>query len=176
MAQELPLSDPVRRARDFALDAHGGQRYGDQPYAVHLDAVAALLAPYGDVTQTVGYLHDVVEDTAVTLDAVRGAFGDHIAECVALVTDATGANRAERKARTNAKLAKVEGELRRALVVKAADRLANLRMSSGGGAKLEMYRGEHAAFREAAFRAGLCDELWGEMERILGQSAGGALA
>jgi hypothetical protein len=30
-----------------------------------------------------------------------------------------------------------------------------------------MYRREHPAFREAAYRPGLCDELWREMDRIL---------
>lgn len=163
----------VARARAFAIEAHGAQRYGDHPYALHLDAVAGLLEPWGHEAQVVGYLHDVVEDTAVTLDRVRQEFGDHMAACVALVTDEPGENRKERKARTNAKLSKVEGDLRLALVVKPADRLANLRASvQDRESKLEMYRREHPAFREAAFRPGLCDELWAEMDEIL--SGGGA--
>src|SRR4051794_6662582 len=138
-------SDAVARARAFALAAHGEQRYGDQPYSVHLDAVAALLGAYGEEAQVVGYLHDVVEDAGVSVERVREGFGELVAECVALVTDQAGGDRAARKARTNAKLAKVEGPARLALVVKAADRLANLRASArggarGGGAKLEMYR------------------------------------
>lgn len=166
-------ADVIARARAFALAAHGDQRYGDQPYAVHLDAVARLLEPYGQEAEVVGYLHDVVEDAGVTLERVREGFGDHVAACVALVTDQPGLDRAERKARTNAKLAKAEGRARLALVVKAADRLANLRASvragagGRGGAKLEMYRREHPAFRDAARRPGLCDELWAEMEQIL---------
>jgi (p)ppGpp synthase/HD superfamily hydrolase len=163
------ISDEVARARAFAIAAHGGQRYGDHPYSFHLDAVAGLLLPYGEEAQVIGYLHDVAEDTAVGLEGIREAFGEHVTDCVALVTDQPGANRAERKLKTNAKLAKVEGPLRVALIVKAADRLANLRMSAGGGtgSKLQMYRGEHPAFRQAAFRAGLCDELWREMDQIL---------
>ena len=169
--------DAASRARAFALEAHGGQRYGDEPYAVHLDAVAALLVPYGDAASTVGYLHDVVEDTAVTLERVREEFGDLVADCVALVTDPPGGDRAERKAKTNAKLAAVEGDRRLALVVKAADRLANLRASvaaGGRGDKLDMYRREHPAFRAAAYRPGLCDALWAEIERILSPRAGDA--
>ena len=77
-------ADVVPRARAFAVDAHGEQRYGDQPYVVHLDAVAALLAPFGETAQAIGYLHDVVEDTPVRLQAVREAFGDLVADCVAL--------------------------------------------------------------------------------------------
>jgi guanosine-3',5'-bis(diphosphate) 3'-pyrophosphohydrolase len=162
-------ADIASRARAFALTAHGEQRYGHQPYAVHLDAVAALLAPFGETAQAIGYLHDVVEDTPVPLQAVREAFGDLIADCVALVTDLPGSNRAERKTHTNAKLAKVSGDTELALIVKAADRLANLRTSARaqGDSKLDMYRREHPTFRAAAFRPGLCDALWMEMEQIL---------
>ncbi len=167
------MGDVVAGAREFAVAAHGDQRYGDQPYSAHLDAVAALLAPFGEQAQVVGYLHDVVEDTSVTLDALQREFGDRVAAWVSLVTDQLGANRRERKARTNAKLAAVSGEDAVALVVKAADRLANLRASAGGGAgsKLDMYRREHPAFRAAAYRPGLCDGLWREMDSILGGPA-----
>lgn len=163
------MGEEVSRAREFAIAAHGDQKYGDQPYSIHLDAVVELLAPFGELAQVIGYLHDVVEDTAVTLDAVRQAFGDPVATRVALVTDEPGANRRERKAKTNAKLSTVSDEDALALVVKAADRLANLRASARGGAdsKLDMYRREHPAFRAAAYRSGLCDELWREMDRIL---------
>lgn len=131
--------------------------------------MAELLGPFGADAQTVGYLHDVIEDTPITADSVRKNFGDHVAKCVQLVTDEPGANLQERKTRTHAKLSKVPAELQLALIVKAADRLANLRASAHGGAdsKLEMYAREHTAFREAAFRPGLCDGFWLEMERIL---------
>lgn len=160
----------LTHARSFAIAAHGDQMYGDQPYVFHLDAVVGLLAPFGDQAQVAGYLHDVVEDTDVPLQKVREEFGDRIADCVALVTDEKGVNRKERKARTNAKLSAVTSDKEMALIVKAADRLANLQMSvrGGTGSKLEMYRSEHSAFRLAAYRPGLCDELWQEMDRILG--------
>ena len=175
MAHEQSSTDIVSRARASAVAAHGEQRYAGQPYVVHLDAVAALLAPYGATAQTIGYLHDVVEDTPVPLQRIRDEFGEQVAECVGLVTDVPGENRKERKARTNAKLAKVTGDAQLALIVKAADRLANLRTSARDqrDSKLDMYRREHPAFREAAFRPGLCDELWSEIERILSMPSGG---
>ena len=95
------MLDTVKHARTFAVAAHGDQKYGDQPYSFHLDAVAEILAPFGEQAQIAGYLHDVVEDTPVQLEAVRREFGDKISECVALVTDEKGANRKERKRRTN---------------------------------------------------------------------------
>ena len=174
MPSDEANEDVVARARAFALEAHGNQRYGEHPYAVHLDAVAELARPYGAGAETVAYLHDVVEDTPVPRERVREAFGVLVADCVALVTDAPGANRAERKLHTNTKLAKVAGRLELALIVKAADRLANLRQSARGGraSKLEMYRAEHPAFRGAAYRPGLCDPLWAEMDRILSKTSG----
>ena len=65
---------------------------------------------------------------------------------------------------------------RLALIVKAAGRLANLRMSARGGSdsKLEMYRREHPAFRDAAFRPPLCDDLWREMDQVLSPPDGPA--
>ncbi len=170
MSHNATAINAVSRARGFAIEAHGPQRYGDQPYVTHLDVVADLLKPFGASAQTVGYLHDVIEDTAVTAEQVREGFGDLVAQCVKLVTDEPGIDRSDRKAKTNAKLSAVHGELQLALIVKAADRLANLRMSARAGndnSKLAMYRREHPAFRDAAFRPGLCDELWTEIEQIL---------
>lgn len=171
MTDHAPRSDRVSRARAFALAAHADQRYGAHPYAYHLDAVAHLLESCGPDAQVIGYLHDVVEDTPVPLDRIRAEFGDMIADCVALVTDSPGPNRAARKALTNAKLSKIDpaGPTRLALIVKAADRLANLRESAkgGSGSKLGMYRREHPAFREAAFRAGVCDGLWEQIEGVI---------
>jgi hypothetical protein len=37
-----------QKARTFALAAQGAQRYGERPYAFHLDTVADLTAPYGE--------------------------------------------------------------------------------------------------------------------------------
>jgi (p)ppGpp synthase/HD superfamily hydrolase len=156
-------------AQTFALAAHGNQRYGDHPYAVHLAAVAELLVPFGEDAVRIGYLHDVVEDTAITLDELRTKFGDVVACCVALLTDEPGESRKERKAKTYAKLAQVGPELELALTVKAADRLANVRacIADGKAELLSVYRCEHPAFRGAAYRPGRCDWLWQELDTLL---------
>ena len=160
-------------SRTFALAAHADQRYGDLPYSAHLDAVAELVAPYGDPFQVVAYLHDVVEDTEVSLERVRERFGELVAQCVELLTDAPGADRKERKAKTYAKLASVSGATGMALVVKTADRLANVAacVADGKLSLLAVYRGEHAVFRQAAFREGLCDDLWERLDRLLGEAS-----
>ena len=156
-------------ARSFAVAAHGGQRYGDLPYSFHLDEVAALLAPYGSQAQIIGYLHYVIEDTAVTESDIRDRFGPLIADCVSLLTDPSGSSRAERKAATYARLATVNGPTEVALLVKAADRLANVRSCVRGDRRglMTVYRNEHASFRRSAYRAGLCDPLWRELDTLL---------
>ncbi len=158
----------IQQARAFAIQAHGDQRYGAHPYAVHLDAVAALARPYGELAQVIAYLHDTVEDTPVTEAEIRAQFGDTAARCVALLTDQPGANRKERKEKTYAKMAEAKDDLNLALLVKAADRLANLRacVADQHERLLAVYKAEHPTFRQAAYREGLCDPLWQELDRL----------
>ena len=156
-------------ARTFAILAHADQRYGNHPYVVHLDAVAALVVPYGETAVTVAYLHDTVEDTAVSLAEVEQQFGASVAACVSVLTDEAGATRAVRKAKTYAKMAQLSGEVELALLVKVADRLANVRacVQDGRKALWSVYQSEHVAFKAAAYRAGQCDALWSALDALL---------
>lgn len=158
-----------QKARSFAIAAHGNQKYGDRPYSFHLDAVANLAEPYGEEAMLVAYLHDTAEDTTATGQEIESTFGSKIAACVSLLTNEPGANRKERKARTYAKLAGVCGPNELALVVKAADRLANVRacVEDRKRSLWELYRSEHQVFRSAAYRRGLCDPLWVELDSLL---------
>ena len=158
------------QARAFALIAHGDQRYGEhRPYSYHLDQVVSHLQSFGETAMIIGYLHDVVEDTATRLTDIRSAFGDLVADCVSLLTDEPGNNRKERKAKTYAKLALVSGPTEMALIVKTADRLANVKacIADQKSELLRVYRDEHPAFRSAAFRVGQCDGLWQQLDSLL---------
>lgn len=159
----------LEEARSFALTAHASQKYGDRPYAFHLEAVVELLLPYGTEAQVIGYLHDTLEDTEVTENDIRIRFGERIAECVSLLTDSPGANRAERKAATYARLSTVGRASELALVVKAADRLANVRSCVADQRRglWEIYRKEHPCFTRAAYRERLCEPLWAELDALL---------
>ncbi|MCA9707733.1 MAG: bifunctional (p)ppGpp synthetase/guanosine-3',5'-bis(diphosphate) 3'-pyrophosphohydrolase [Myxococcales bacterium] len=172
---DLPLT--VAEARAFAVRAHGDQRYGEHPYVLHLDEVHDVLREHGrpplpTTRLVVAYLHDVVEDTDVTLAQIETRFGAVVAGCVDLLTDAPGRNRKERKAATYARLGgvAVADPLHHALVVKAADRLANVRrcVLDRNDRLLHVYRGEHPTFRTAAFRDGLADRMWAELDDLLG--------
>lgn len=79
----------VEKARIFAVERHGDQKYGnDLPYEWHLEKVAALAKRLGyrEEIQAAAWLHDVVEDTPTSLDEVCDLFGDTIASIVASVT------------------------------------------------------------------------------------------
>ncbi len=156
------------KARKFALKHHGEQKYGEYPYSIHLDAVAELVRQYGETAVVIAYLHDVVEDTAVTLAEVENAFGTLVADCVTILTDEPGKDRQERKEKTYRKMAHVRGEAEIALLVKAADRLANMRACIADNKErlLTIYRKEHPFFQKAARRLGLCDELWDQLDEL----------
>lgn len=160
----------VPYAKLFAIMAHGNQTYGTGvPYAHHLETVARIVEPYGNIAQIAAYLHDIVEDTTITLDEVRGLFGEEVARAVDLCTDGPGDNRKIRKANANTKLAKADALVDRiGLIVKAADRLANVRESyAHDPKKLKMYRDEHPEFQIAVFRQGLCPEIWLNLQVLL---------
>src|SRR5574341_942978 len=79
----------IRQAFDTAQQAHAGQkRRSGEDYFVHCFEVARILAELGlDATSiAAGLLHDVVEDTDVTLEDVERQFGEEIAGLVHGVT------------------------------------------------------------------------------------------
>lgn len=156
------------KARNFAIRAHGKQKYGVLPYSAHLDAVAVIVKEYGETAEVIAYLHDVVEDTDVELDEVASEFGAFVSECVAIVTDEPGKSRKERKIKTYQKMAHVRGEEELALLVKAADRLANVRSCLAGGNTrlLNVYQSEYLVFKASAYRENQCEEIWSELQKI----------
>ena len=79
----------ILRAYEVAEQYHSGQlRKSGDPYITHPLAVATILAELGMTTPTLvaALLHDTVEDTAYTLDALRKEFGDEVAALVDGVT------------------------------------------------------------------------------------------
>jgi len=78
-------ADLLARAYRFSERAHSGQvRRSGEPYVTHCVEVARILAELqlDSVTVAGGLMHDVVEDTAVTVEDVRREFGDEVARIV----------------------------------------------------------------------------------------------
>ena len=79
----------IEKALKLILTHHEGQtdRAG-KPYVLHPITVMTYVET--DVEKVVALLHDIVEDTDVTLDHVREIFGDTVAEAVGLLTHLEG--------------------------------------------------------------------------------------
>lgn len=114
----------------FAADAHEGQvrNYTGEPYINHPIEVAQMVAAVTDDCETIcaALLHDVVEDTPVTVRQIAEAgFGPTIARLVEELTDVSrpsDGNRATRKAIDRDHLASASF---RAQTVKFADLISN---------------------------------------------------
>ena len=159
----------VTEARKFAILAHGDQMYGEQPYSFHLDSVASIARRHSKEAEIIAYLHDILEDTDVKIKEIQDNFNDFFAQAVSLITDEPGRNRNERKLKTYDKLTNVTGDLEIALVVKAADRLANVKacIADNNTHLLSMYTKEHRMFKDSIYREGLCDWIWEELDGLL---------
>jgi GTP diphosphokinase / guanosine-3',5'-bis(diphosphate) 3'-diphosphatase len=131
-----PRSDVrmLQRAYETAAYLHRDQkrRSGD-PYITHPIAVATILAELGMTVPTLAaaLLHDTVEDTGYSLDALREDFGDEVARLVDGVTklDRVVYGQAS-AAETVRKMVVAMARDIRVLVIKLADRLHNMRTLS----------------------------------------------
>lgn len=104
MTGQLENTQIYRRAIAFATEAHGSQvrKYTGLLYVTHPVAVAELVAtvPHTEEMVISAVLHDVVEDTPVTLLDIKNSFGPTVATLVAWLTDISTpfhGNRAARK-------------------------------------------------------------------------------
>ncbi len=123
----------IKRAYDFAKAAHAGQkRSSGADYFTHPCAVVEILSGFGFDSSTViaAFLHDVLEDTAVTPDEMREHFGDEILELVEGVTKLDKlqfVNREEAQAENFRKIFVAMAKDLRVVIIKLADRLHNMR-------------------------------------------------
>ncbi len=125
--------DILREAYIFAEAAHAGQtRASGEPYIRHSVAVADALADLrlDPVTIAAALLHDVAEDTGVTLEQVGERFGAEVASLVDGVTklgQIEWQSREERQAESLRKMFLAMANDIRIVLVKLADRLHNMR-------------------------------------------------
>jgi GTP pyrophosphokinase len=122
----------IREAFEFASKAHEGQmRKSGYPYIVHPVAVAMIVAKeleLGANPVIAAFLHDVVEDTAYTIDDIQKRFGKDVAFLVSVVTKKDSGHYEVSKQVDNYKqmLNSIHYDIR-ALLIKLADRLHNMR-------------------------------------------------
>lgn len=125
----------VRAAYNFAAVAHKDQkRKTGEPYIIHPIAVARIVAEemgLGANPVMAAFLHDVIEDCPYTIDDIRECFGDDVAFLVGVVTKQKKAKYDKSKQVDNFRqiLSSVQFDVR-AILVKLADRLHNMRTLS----------------------------------------------
>jgi len=125
--------DLIRKAYDFSLRHHKGQqRASGAPFLSHPLEVAHLLAEMklDPVAIAAGLLHDLLEDTSVTLEEIQKEFGEqvaHIVEGVTKISKIDFASREERQAENVRKMILAMVDDIRVVLIKLADRLHNMR-------------------------------------------------
>ena len=123
----------LKRAYEFAEKAHAGQkRSSGEDYFIHPCAVVEILADYGFDSSTLiaAFLHDVLEDTAVTPEELSAEFGQEILELVQGVTKLDKLqfhNREDAQAENFRKFFMAMAKDLRVIIIKLADRLHNMR-------------------------------------------------
>ena len=123
----------IMQAYTLANDAHKGQvRSSGDPYISHPISVASILVDYCMDTDTIvsALLHDVVEDTDISLEEIRKKFGDDVALMVDGVTKIGQVplnTKEEQQAENIRKILMAMSKDIRVIIIKLADRLHNMR-------------------------------------------------
>lgn len=182
--------EKIQAVRDFVIEAHKSCEYHGGPFVQHLDQVAAILRDFGhaDVEhQSIAYLHDLLEDTAVGerelhefLIGITGAWStDVILGATVFCTDVIvkGPRRLKKRAtyrRMHEQVWKVDclaQPTTYGVRVKVADRIANVTQCLLNRPDLvPMYLRERDAFYLALYREGICDAMWARLEDLHDQA------
>ncbi|MFA6571521.1 MAG: HD domain-containing protein [Bacteroidota bacterium] len=123
----------IKKAEEFATKAHEGQTEKDAlktPYIFHPKKVAELVTLSGGSFQEISsaWLHDVVEDTPITIEIIEKEFGSEIARIVKGLTDLPSFSElpvAERKQKQADHISMENDSVRR---VKLADQISAINL------------------------------------------------
>jgi GTP pyrophosphokinase len=162
----------------FCKAAHFGQKrkWSFEPYWTHPMAVANILHEHGHNDphmQIVALLHDVVEDTPITLEEITEHFGEKVAEDVHWLTkvdyskhtDPFGMplKRAAKKFLENLRLSRAPQHVK---TIKLADRLHNMTILTEDPAFAPLYAEETRELLDYALKEG-CPVLWAKLDKII---------
>jgi len=152
--------DALLSAWNFAAEAHAGQTVpgSERPYINHVGSVAMevlhAIAQRTDVVDPdlaiqCALLHDVVEDTAVTVEEIRQRFGPGVGAGVAALTKDSALP--DKAAKMSDSLARIKQQPHEVWMVKLADRITNLQPppSYWNAAKIAAYRSEAQVIHDA---------------------------
>lgn len=126
------ITEDLRQVLQFATDAHQGQeRAGGDPYITHPIRVANIVKQYKDSHNidaliAAAYLHDTIEDTDTTHEALHDLFGGLVASLVLELT--SDLEQIKKMGKKNYLAQKMAHDMSSyGLVIKLADRLDNVK-------------------------------------------------
>lgn len=121
----------IRRAAEFATRAHAGAyRKGSRiPYIYHPMEAALIVREMTDDEELIAaaYLHDVLEDTSVTAEELRLAFGERVLRLVLADTEDKSLSWHERKGNTIRDLKDAPSDVK---ILMLGDKLSNMRSTA----------------------------------------------
>ena len=163
----------IRRAYEFAREAHKGQkRISGEEFIEHPLETAKILAKLrlDDNSIIAALLHDVVEDTTISLKDIEEKFGKEVAELVDGITKIT-----ELKAKTSStkqaesvrKMLVASTKDLRVIIIKLADKLHNMRTleALNEERKKKVAKEAMEIYAPLAYRLGLASIKW-ELEDL----------
>lgn len=158
------------KAREFAIKAHGTQKYGNAPCVFHLEKVQEVMKRYPIANSNLliliaGWLHDVLEDTATSKGEIVSNFGEEVADIVYRVSDEPGVDRAEKKLKT---YRKIRGHIS-ATIVKLCGRIANVEASLDIPQRFNLYKDAYREFRNALHieEHSFLEDIWRRLDQLL---------
>ncbi len=118
----------IKKSKRFAKNVHKNQKRkdGKTPYFNHLRLVVSLIKKSGvtdDDVQSIGWLHDTIEDTPTDFDEIKDEFNLHIAKCVTALTKDM---RVEKQRRENLYVRELKKAHWHVKLVKICDITANI--------------------------------------------------
>lgn len=121
----------VKKAHDFAERAHAGQtrRGSTTPCIKHCEEVASIVSSWWFNPEDIAsaLLHDVVEDTSITLVDIKTEFGERVLTTVSWLTNPSYFSELEPLAKKEHQAVRMRLAPRSAQIIKLADMISNLR-------------------------------------------------